>query len=106
MPDPDAGGREGVFVTDLVCPYPFTPLVRDPDGGGLTGHAALGIGQPSGASLTGQRPPLAALLEHDAADPCVPGLAAAAPSELPAPALTDVAGRPGKACVWWRRDGR
>lgn len=58
-------------MTDVVFPYSCTPLVEDPDGRMLTGHAAIRSRQPLRVplvALAGQTLLLAALAEQDGAD--------------------------------------
>lgn len=92
-----------MFVTDLVYPYSFIPLVKDSDGQVMTGHAAIDAGRPPvAAPMTGQTPPLlVAWLGQDgprlAHDP-------AGSSGLSAPAMPDVRAGQGRACVSWRCD--
>jgi hypothetical protein len=91
----------------MFYPYSFIPLVGDPDGRSLSGHAAIWNGQPSAGqtvTLTGQTPLLVALLELDGADPEVPRRAydVAGPSGLSAPAMPDGRRRQRRACGSWK----
>lgn len=92
-------------MTDFIYPYSFFPFVGDPDGRVLTGHAAIGNGQPGGPriALTGQTLLLVALPEQGGADPDVARRACdrAGPCGLPAPAMPDCGGGQRRARGSW-----
>jgi len=95
-------------VTDLVYPYSFIPLVRDPDGRMLTGYAARGNGRLPGAPVIGEMALLAALPGQDGPDPDVRRRAGdtAEPVRTVRSGPPDVAEGQRRACVSWRCDGR